>query len=392
MQYDAIILEKANELLGWTKDIRHQLHRIPERGWEEYKTHALIQKTLDTIGIPHAGERTWVIATIDGGRPGGTVAIRADIDALPIEENTGLPFSSGHPGMMHACGHDTHTAMLLGAAKLLWGLRDEIPGTVRLLFQPAEETTGGAEAMIEAGAMDGVDAVYALHIASQAPAGRVQTKAGPMYAATDEFFIDVLGKRGHGAHPAGGIDAIVIAAQLITALQTLITRETEATDSAVFTVGSIHGGTACNIIAEEVNLDCTLRTLTPQIRAQMHRRIPELCGGIAKAMGGDVRIRVREGYCAAVNDEREAERVLETGARLFGEGNTRRLRVSSMGAEDFAYYLLKAPGAIWHLGGGGDVSVHNERFTVEEDCFSTGVAMHAALAMEYLLEKEAQAK
>lgn len=388
MKYDQRIKERAEALAEYTKEVRHALHRMPERGFEEHRTSAFIKAKLDEIGIPHTGERTWIIGTIQGGKPGKTVALRADIDALPIQENTGLPFASETPGMMHACGHDTHAAMLLGAARLLFEMRDELPGAVRLLFQPAEETTGGAEPMIAAGAMDGVDAVYGLHVAAQAPVGRIATRPGPMYAATDELFIDVLGKAGHGAHPISGVDAIAIAAQMITALQTVITRETEATESVVFTVGSIHGGTACNIICDEVKLDCTLRTLTPEMREQMHERIPQMCQGIARAMGGDVRVEIRRGYCACVNDADEAQRVLRVAKRLFGEENTRALRVSSMGAEDFAYYLLEAPGAIFHLGCGGDVSVHNDCFIAEEECFPVGVAMHAAMAFEYLTENQ----
>ncbi|MDL2318769.1 M20 family metallopeptidase [Eubacteriales bacterium OttesenSCG-928-A19] len=390
MQHDTQILALADSLADWTANTWHDLHRIPERGFEEVKTAAYIRARLDEIGIPYTAERTWTIGTIEGGLPGKTVALRADIDALPIQENTGLPFASEHPGMMHACGHDSHTAMLLGAARLLWEMRASLPGTVRLLFQPAEETSGGAKPMIDAGAMKGVDAVYGLHVAAQAPVGRIATRPGPMYAATDEFFIDVLGKSGHGAHPVSGVDAIVIAAQIITALQTVITRETEATESAVFTVGSIHGGTACNIIADKVSLDCTLRTLTPEMREWMHQRIPALCEGIAQAMGGDVSIRIWKGYCAAVNNAEEAGRVLSVAERLFGAENTKVLAASSMGAEDFAYYLLEAPGAIYHLGCGGSVSVHNDGFTVDEGCLRVGVAMHAAMAFEYLTEHALQ--
>lgn len=383
---DKQIRDGAKAVAEWTKEARHALHRIPERGFAEFKTQACIKGRLDEIGVPYETDYTWVIATIKGGRPGPTVAIRADMDGLPIEEASGVPFASEHPGMMHACGHDAHSAILLGTARLLWSMRDEIPGTVRLLFQPAEETSGGASPMIKAGAMKGVDVVYGLHVAAQAPVGRIATRPGPMYAATDEFTIDVIGRAGHGAHPVSGVDAVMISAQLVTALQTLVSREIEATDSAVFTVGAIHGGTASNIICDNVRMDCTLRTLSPDVREQLRRRIPELCQGIARALNGDVRVGLREGYCACVNDADEAARVLRVAKRLFGEEKTKVLNNSSMGAEDFAFYLLEAPGAIYHLGCGGDAPGHNERFTVDEDCLETGVAMHAALVMDYLLE------
>lgn len=382
------IRARADALAAWTQEARQQLHRIPEKGFEEYKTHAYLRQKLDEIGIPYTTEKTWIIGTIEGGRPGRTVALRADIDGLPIQEETGLPFASEHPGWMHACGHDAHAAMLLGAAKLLWDIRAEIPGTVRLLFQPAEETTGGAEPMIAAGAMEGVDAVYGLHVAAQAPVGRIATRPGAMYAATDEVFIDILGRSGHGAHPASGVDGIAIAAQVITALHTLVSREMEATDSAVVTIGSIHGGSACNILCDEVKLHGTVRTLTPALREQFRRRIPELCQGIARAMGGDARVRFRYGYSAAVNNPGEAGRVLRLAEDMFGPERARELTVSSMGAEDFAFFLLQAPGAIYHVGCGGHMSVHSEHFILDEDCLPAGVAMHAALVMDYLTERE----
>lgn len=378
--------EMAESLASWTSEIRYQLHRIPERGFEETKTQALIQQTLTALGIPFVSEQTWTIGTIEGGKPGKTVALRADIDALPITERTGLPYASEHPGMMHACGHDAHTAVLLGCANLLMRIRDQISGTVRLLFQPAEETTGGAKPMIDAGAMDGVSAVYGLHVAAQAPVGRIATRPGAMYAATDEIFIDVLGKSGHGAHPTSGVDAIAIAAYLITTLQTLISREMEATDSAVFTVGSIHGGEVCNILCDEVNMICTLRTLAPETREYCYRRIPEICEGIARTMGGDAKVRFRPSYPAAINNAGESERVLRLAGAMFGGANTKVLAASSMGAEDFAYYLLEAPGAIYHLGCGGNASVHNDCFTVDDRCLPVGVALQAALALDYLQE------
>lgn len=392
MQYDQRILDAARALYDYTRDARHALHRIPERGFQEFKTHAYLKGRLDAIGIPFTTNRTWIIGTIEGGLPGPTVALRADFDALPIQEQTGLPFASEHPGMMHACGHDAHAAILLGAARLLWEMKAEIPGTVRLLFQPAEEAEGGAEPMIAAGAMDGVAAVYALHVAAQSPTGCIQTRHGAMYAATDELFIDILGKSGHGAHPTSGIDAIAIAGQLIVALQTLVSREVEATESAVITIGSIHGGQVCNILCDEVRMIGTLRTLTDSTRKQLNERIPAFCQGIARTMGGDARVRIRNGYCAAMNHPEEADRVLTVARRLYGEPMTRVLSHSSLGAEDFAYYLQKAPGAIYLLGCGSDYPAHNERFSVDDDCLPVGVAMHAALAMDYLTrhqEKEA---
>ena len=381
----------AESLAPYCTEARHTLHSIAELSNQEFKTNAYLCEKLDEIGVPYRTEKTWIIGTIEGcldtgglgagGSPGKTVALRADIDALPIQEQTGLPYASKHPGVMHACGHDAHAAIQLAVAKLLYGLRDQFHGTVRLLFQPAEETTGGAVPLIQAGAMLNVDAVYGLHVVPQAPVGRIACRPGPMYAATDALHIDILGKKGHGAHPACGVDAIAIAAQVITALQTLISREIEATESSVITIGTIHGGTANNVLCDEVKLYGTLRTLTEDIRVQMHRRIPALCQGIAAAMGGGARTRIEAGYCACLNDVDEANRVLSVAEEMFGAAQTYILRNSSLGAEDFAYYLKEAPGAIYHLGCGGDAPGHNEMFAVDDACLPVGVAMQAALAL-----------
>lgn len=380
------IREKAEALSAYVQEARRAPHRIPEAGFCERKTHAFLCAKLDKLGIPYRTEKTWIIGTIHGARPGKTVALRADMDGLPIQEATGLPFSSEHEGFMHACGHDAHAAILLGAARLLQQARACFAGNVRLLFQPAEETTGGAKPMIAAGAMEGVDAVYGLHVAATAPVSRIACRAGAMYAASDELLIDILGKSGHGAHPPNGVDAIVIAAHVVMALQTLITREMEATDAAIITIGSIQGGHAHNILCDHVALHGTVRTLRPEMREQLAARIPALVSGIAAAMGGEARITLNGGYCACVNDAREAARVLSVAEAMLGAENTHMLRASSLGAEDFAYYLLHAPGAIYHLGCGGEHTLHSELFTLDEACLTTGVAMQAALAIDFLAE------
>ncbi|MDR0898220.1 MAG: amidohydrolase [Oscillospiraceae bacterium] len=378
------IKQRAVALEHYVIEARRALHRIPEEGFSEVETNALLRRYLDEIGVPYTGEKTWLIAEITGGKPGKTVGIRADIDALPLQEETGLPFASEHPGWMHACGHDMHAAILLGTAKLLWAIRDEIPGRVRLFFQPAEETDGGAEPMIAAGAMQGVDAVYALHVAAQAPVGRIACKAGPMYAACDTLHIDILGRKGHGAHPRSGTDAIVIAAQVITALQTLITRELEATEAAILTIGAIHGGTAQNILCDEVKLFGTMRTLDMQVRAQLRHRLPLLITGIAQAMGGDARVEIEGGYAPTINDDIEAARVLSLAERLFGADKIKVLKESSMGGEDFGYFTREAPGALYHLGTGSAMPLHNGQFNPDEACMVSGVTLHAALALDYL--------
>ena len=234
----------------WIIEKRRMLHRVPERGFAEFKTQKIVMDALDELGIPYKTERTWVVGLIEGALPGDVVALRADMDALPIEEPEGCAFRSEHPGMMHACGHDAHTAILLGAAKVLAGMRDQLRGSVKLLFQPAEETDGGAEPMVQAGAMENphVDRVYGLHVMPNLPVGTIETRVGTLNASTDSVKITIHGKAGHGAYPERSVDAIVGSAQVICALQTLVSRNLSPLSSAVLSLGMIEGGTAQNII------------------------------------------------------------------------------------------------------------------------------------------------
>ena len=285
----------------WMIEKRRLLHRIPERGFEEYKTQRAIMDALDEIGIPYQTERTWVIGLIEGALPGDTVALRADIDALPLLEPEGCPFRSEHEGMMYACGHDAHTAILLGAAKVLFGLKDQLRGSVKLLFQPAEETDGGAEPMVAAGAMENphVDRVYGLHVQPYLPVGTIETRAGTLNASTDTVELVIRGRASHGAYPESSADAIVCAAQVITALQTLVSRNLSPLSSAVLSICQIHGGTASNIICDEVSLRGTLRTANSEIRAMMKRRIEETAAGVAQAMGCSAEVNIASGYSRA---------------------------------------------------------------------------------------------
>ena len=373
----------------WIVNMRRRLHRIPERGFEEFKTQRAVMEVLDEIGVPYTTERTWVIGLIEGKKPGGVVALRADMDALPIEEPEGCPFRSEHPGMMHACGHDAHTAMVLGAAKVLMGLRDQLPGTVKLLFQPAEETDGGAEPMVAAGAMENphVDRVYGLHVMPRLPAGTVETRAGTLNASTDTVKLTVHGKAGHGAYPESSVDAIVCAAQMVTALQTLVSRNLSPLASAVLTFGVIGGGTAQNIICDCVTLRGTLRTANSEIRAMMKRRIAEVCHGVAAAMGCTADVEIISGYAALVNDEGEAARVARVGARLFGGEHMLEKKEPSMGGEDFSFFSDCAPGAFFHIGCSpvdkqDAPPLHSRDFYLDESCLTIGTLMHVALVLD----------
>lgn len=373
----------------WIISLRRKLHRIPEDGFQEFKTQRLIMDTLDEIGIPYTTERTWVIGLIEGAQPGETVAIRADMDALPLTEPEGCPFRSEHEGMMHACGHDAHVAMALGAAKVLYGLREHIHGKVKLLFQPAEETVGGAEPMVQSGAMENphVDRVYGIHVMPHLPVGKIETRAGTLNASTDTVKITVRGKAGHGAYPDLGTDAVVCAAQVITALQTVVSRNVSPLQSAVLTIGVIEGGTAQNIICDEVRMRGTLRTANGELRAMMKERIAAIASNVATGMGCEAGVDIIPGYAALVNNDEEAARVKRVAARLFGAENVVDKPAPSMGGEDFSFFSDCAPGAFFHVGCVNPdwmpaPPLHSKDFRIDEDCLTVGVLMHAALVLD----------
>ena len=373
----------------WIIEKRRMLHRVPERGFAEFKTQKIVMDALDELGIPYATERTWVIGLIEGALPGEVVALRADMDALPIEEPEGCAFRSEHPGMMHACGHDAHTAILLGAAKVLAGMKDQLRGSVKLLFQPAEETDGGAEPMVKAGAMENphVDRVYGLHVMPNLPLGTIETRVGTLNASTDTVKITVHGKAGHGAYPERSVDAIVGAAQVICALQTLVSRNLSPLSSAVLTLGVIEGGTAQNIICDKVSIRGTLRTANSEIRAMMKQRIEEVTHGVAQAMGCTADVEVISGYAALVNDTQEANRVRRVAARLFGSENSVEKPEPSMGGEDFSFFSDEAPGAFFHVGCVRKEEMpapplHSKDFALDEQCLLVGALMHVALVLD----------
>ena len=373
----------------WMIQMRRKLHQIPEKGFAEYKTQQAIMDALDEMGIPYTTERTWVIGLIEGDLPGGVAALRADMDALPLDEPEGCEFRSQHPGMMHACGHDAHVTMVLGAAKVLAGMKDRLHGTVKLLFQPAEETDGGAEPMVAAGAMENphVDRVYGLHVQPYLPVGAIETRPGTLNASTDTVELTIHGRASHGAYPESGADAIVCAAQVITSLQSLVSRNVSPLASAVLSLCMISGGTASNIICDKVCLRGTLRTANSEIRTLMKKRITEVAQGVAAAMGCSADVNITSGYAALVNDDAEAKRVMRVGARLLGEENVVQKAAPSMGGEDFSFFCDQAPGVFFHLGCVKKENMpapllHSRDFRIDEECLAVGALMHVALVLD----------
>jgi hippurate hydrolase len=367
--------------------LRRDIHREPELGFDTEKTAEKVLAAID--GLPLEIEtgvaQNGIVATLHGEGDGPTVALRADMDALPIHEDTGLPFVSEIDGRMHACGHDAHTSMLVGAAHTLSGMRDRLNGTVRFVFQPAEEGGGGGKVMVDEGVADDVSSIFALHLWPGLPFGKVATKAGPIMAAADAFEMEIKGSGAHGAMPHLGADAVVIAAQVVTALQTVVSREVDPVEPAVLTVGEIGAGTAFNIIPEKARIGGTVRTLNADLREKMPGRIEELARGVARGMRGDAELDYRFSYPVTINDEGAAGRALNVAGELFGDESVLELSNPSMGAEDFAFFLEKVPGAFIWLGVGEDVSgLHTPQFAFDEEVLPRGSALLAALALESL--------
>jgi hippurate hydrolase len=377
---------------GFGEDIvtlRRDIHREPELGFDTEKTAEKVLDALDglPLEIQTGVAKNGVVATLGGGGGNGpTVALRADMDALPIHEATDLPFASEIDGKMHACGHDGHTSMLVGAARALCQdhLRERLSGTVRFVFQPAEEGYAGGRAMVEEGVAEDVRQIFALHLWPGLKFGVAATKAGPIMAASDAFEIKIKGSGGHGAMPHLTTDAVAIAAQVVTALQTIVSREVDPVEPAVLTVGEIGAGSAFNIIPETARLGGTVRTLNAELRERMPERIEELARGVAKGMRGDVKLDYDFSYPVTSNDADAARLALGVTGELFGEERAVELDNPSLGAEDFAFFLEKVPGAFIWLGVGDVSNLHTPQFSFDEEILSQGAALLVALALESL--------
>ena len=365
--------------------LRRDIHREPELGFDTEKTAEKVLAALDglPLDIETGVAQNGVVATLQGEGEGPTVGLRADMDALPIEEETGLTFASEIEGKMHACGHDGHTSMLVGAAHALSGMRERLGGTVKFVFQPAEEGGGGGGVMVDEGVADDLSSIFALHLWPGLPFGKVATKAGPIMAAADAFEMQIRGSGGHGAMPHLAADPVVIAAQVVTALQTIISREVDPVEPAVLTVGEIGAGTAFNIIPQKARLGGTVRTLNSDLRERMPGRMEDVARGVAKGMRGDANLDYTFSYPVTVNDEGAANHALDVAENLFGAESVQELLNPSMTAEDFAFFLAKVPGAFIWLGVGEDVSgLHTPQFAFDEEILPRGSALLAALALE----------
>ncbi|MNQ15450.1 putative hydrolase YxeP [compost metagenome] len=398
-----------DKLIAWRRDI----HQHPELGNQETRTAKLVADHLRALGmdVKTGVAGTGVVAVLKGGKPGPVVALRADMDALPVKEQVDVPFASKAKGtylgkevdVMHACGHDTHTAILMATAEVLAGMKDQLPGSVKFIFQPAEESPAdfepdgkkiwGAKMMVQEGVLENpkVDAIFGLHVSSAYPAGWLSWRSGPAMAAADQFWIDVTGKQTHGARPWSGIDPIVVSSQIILGLQTIPSRQINSMlEPAVITVGAIHGGNRMNIVPDSVAMTGTIRTYDEGMKKDIHQRIARTADMIAQSAGARADVRVVELYNATVNNPALTEKMGATLRRVAGEGNY-GLQPKSTASEDFSFYQEKVPGMFFYLGvtpKGTDVDKaapnHSPRFYVDESGLINGVRALSNLTIDYM--------
>ena len=393
------LLAQARDLQPRTVALRRAVHRHPELGLHLPRTRDAVLEALADLPLQvHLGVGTTsVVAVLDGARPGPTVLLRGDMDGLPVAEDTGLPFASEVDGRMHACGHDTHVAMLASAARVLAARRDELAGRVLFMFQPGEEGHHGARYMIDEGLLDATgpagrpERAYALHISATLPAGELHVRPGPLMAAADTLRVVVTGRGGHASAPHDALDPVPAAAAMVGALQTALTREVAATDAAVLTIAHIRAGTTVNVIPETATLEGTLRTLRDDVRVGLRDTVRRVCTHTALAHGCTAGVDLEPGYPIVVNDGAATAHVQDVAAGVLGATSVVGMPAPIMGAEDFAYVLEQVPGALAFLGGcpaGTDPARaapnHSNRAVFDEPAMAAGVAVYAGLALDAL--------
>ena len=378
-------------------EIRRTIHENPCVSEHEEETVKYLATKLDEYGIPYEIilDGCSIVATLEGGKPGPVVGVRGDIDALPIKEETGLPFASKNEGIMHACGHDAHATILLGTAKALASMKEKLTGTVKFFFQPAEESIGGAERMIAAGCLENphVDYVVGLHVSPLFKCGEIGVKYGKGYAASDMIDIRIKGKSSHGAHPDKGVDAIIIAANVLSTIQTVISRRVAPEESAVVSFGKIAGGTVRNQIADTVTLNGIIRTLDPQQRVFVREAVKSIAESVASAMGGEAEFILMPSYGPLMNNDAVVEVVEQNAVEVVGKENVIREKNPNLGTEDFSYFALERPACFFHLGCyneemGERVDLHNSTFDIDENCLKIGVEMQVRNVLALLNREE----
>lgn len=392
--------KEAEEIFSQVQEFRRDLHMHPEPSKNEFRTAEVVARHLESLGIEinrdYAGELPSVVGLLKGGQDGPTVALRADMDALRLQEVLNPPYKSTVDGVMHACGHDAHTASLMGAAILLARHREELKGNVKFIFEPAEEDIGGGRIMVPNGVLENphVDAIFGLHVENAYPAGTIAINRGEMMAASDRLSIKIKGRTAHGASPHLGIDAIMIAAHFLTALQTMMAREKDTFEHAIITIGQIKGGTARNIICDEVELNGICRTLNPETREMLNSRLDSLLSGITTTFGGSYELDRQRSHPALICNAEMTEHVRETASKIIGEDHIFEQAHGALGCESFAYFTEAREGAFYWLGTGNqekglDKPLHSSSFDLDESALVTATALHSAIAFDYL-EKHAK--
>ncbi len=388
-------LKEAESLFDYTQSLRRDFHMHPELGFQEVRTAGIVARELQSLGleVTTGVGKTGVVAVIEGRKPGPVLLLRADMDALPITEETGAAYASQNPGVMHACGHDGHTAILLTVAKMLNKIRNELPGSVKLVFQPAEEGMGGAEGMLRDGVLENpkVDYVLGLHLWNEKPLGWLGIAPGPYMAGADEFKLTLTGKGGHAAQPHTTADPIAAGAHIITALQTIVARNVAPIDTAVVSVTTFHGGHAFNVIPQSVEMTGTIRTFKPEVREKALRRFEEIAQGVAQSLGCQAEVTFYNTAPAVINDARIAEIVQQAAGQVLPNHHIDANNMATMGSEDFAFFLNRAPGAFFFVGSanperGLNYSHHHPRFDIDEAALPHAAALMAQAAVNILAQ------
>jgi len=388
---EQLTLEKAKNIQEWMVELRRDFHKHPELSYKEYRTSKIVKAELKKLGIEviPIGE-TGVVGIINGKEDGPVIGLRADMDALPVTEATGLPYASENKGVMHACGHDAHTSMLLGAAKILSEMKDEFKGTVKLIFQPAEEDGSGAQTMIDRGALNNpdVDVIVGMHVFTDFPHGKVVIQEGPLMASGDQFRIEIIGKQCHGSAPWQGVDANVCAAAIIQGVQTLVSRVNDARSPIVVNMGTVDGGERFNITSGKVVLEGANRTFSQETREKLPKWIENMVKGICYAYGCEYKFEYMYRCAVTNNDVALTRKIKESIEKVIGKENVLATE-KIMGSEDFSMYQLKIKGTFMLLGAGSEEKgciypLHSEHFNFDEDVLSTGAASYAKAALAYL--------
>lgn len=396
------IKKRVDEIYDSVVSFRRDIHENPELSEEEVRTSAKIAEKLTSLGIKYESNIAGygISALIEGKNKEHGIGIRADMDALPIFENNGLAYSSKNPGVMHACGHDIHTSILLGTAEILSEIQDELPGSVRLLFQPSEETIGGAKQMIDAGCLHNPElkSILGLHVETTVPVGKVEFIPGPMNAASCEFYVTVSGKSCHGAHPNDGVDALVAACDMVGTIQTIITRRIDPADPALVTVGRFNSGTKNNIVAGDAKFSGIIRTLNLENRELIKTQIKQICEGISASYGASCQVEFHDSYPSLENDYHLCDLMTEATNEILGPGNIMIKNKPSMGADDFAYFCHGTRGFYYNIGTYNPqidpegYPIHSDKFNPDEECIKVGILTQVAGVLKILEEESKEWK